>query len=116
MWRLFRKAELHPWVWFILISAAEAGVLWWVWNNCLVEPFTLPALAYGSVYCILIGFRILFKDLRHIDDVRIGIAEGNGVHTFDVQQNAMQFEAFMAMVQAAAAEYEASKAADKAEK
>lgn len=98
------RDNFHPLVWFVLVTALEAVFLYLVWNHVVAVTFTLPTLTFGGMYMILIGFRILFKELFELANLSILMKNVQDILLFSEQQKAMQFSAATALLVSATAE------------
>lgn len=53
----------------LLITAAEAFGLQWVWEHVLVATFHIPNLEFGQMFAILFILKIVFRNIFELGDM-----------------------------------------------
>jgi hypothetical protein len=95
---------------FLLMLGAEALVLSIVWEYAIRIPLGAPKLEIGHFFLMLIGFKMVFRDLLRLGPMHTAMKEIAAVQLFALQNNAMQFSSVVALLNETIKETEKAKA------
>ena len=97
---MFKKANFHPLIWFIMLTGLQSAALMFIWNHAVAVPFEVITLTYGQIYLILVGFRILFNDGAKLESLDEAATEALALQVFNQQMESSRFVAMSALLTA----------------
>src|SRR3982750_2112055 len=86
--------KLNPYQTFFVWLTLDSIVAYFVWNKAIVPPFHAPELAFGYVFVIIFGLKMLvrpiFEALNKANNLLVEIRD---VLHFSEQMGALKFQA-----------------------
>ena len=73
---------------FLLVTAAEAWGLNWVWNSVVTVRFGADEMLFGHMFMMVLAIRVFFRDILKLGDILEVLEEIKEIQYFEVQNDA----------------------------